>query len=312
MVNYYVSKFSSFEGNVVLSFLHFASGGVMLYFGFARNDTGRVELLMPKIIFNTTSNTVTSLYENAWNINLFFFNAIFLLFTGLCHFIYAMDHMFHRIAVRDLKKKLRDYVNQEMPKDMKSRQKSLTYHVTWSVKFRYFEYAFSAPLMLVIIATLSGVRDLFTLVIIFGCLSSTMFFGYILDTAWINGSRDIFMVSPFWLGCVPYLFAWVPIWINFYRALDGSIVKPPTFVYYIIAILFFFYSSFAVVQYYFVMWYKPTKKRGYTLLESDGVPDQKKLVMATIPAYDGWLNLLSLCAKLTLAFLVLGGFLNVI
>lgn len=313
-----LGAFSSAEGNGFLSIAHLSAGSAMLAFGFLFNDQARVTLQVPKIVFNQTSSTVYSYYEDAWEVNLYFFNAVFLVFTGIVHFRYAMDHLFEKTRLAQKRR------------DRRTRDKHKLFFVPKSFWWRFIEYSLSAPTMLVIIAILSGVRDIYSLVLLFGCMASTMFFGYIVDVSWYYNYHMVFPVSPFWFGFVPYVSCWGPVIANFILALNGSIVKPPQFVYYIIWILFAFFSSFAMVQWWFIV-RVGANTVDYALVKTvddsesqeydndfkstrdfieNYVPTSAKL--ATLKQYDGAYNVLSFLAKFTLALLVYLGFSNTI
>jgi hypothetical protein len=144
--------------------------------------------------------------------------------------------------------------------------------------FRWAEYSVSASLMHVMVAQLSGITDIHLLFAIFGLSATTMAHGWLMERE--NGealttfradgdAREVpqpkngqFLITtsdgedamqprsvsftPFFLGCVPHLFAWSIILCYFFvNATRGS---PPGFVWAIIVVEFSLDALFAVNQ----------------------------------------------------------------
>jgi hypothetical protein len=143
---------------------------------------------------------------------------------------------------------------------------------------RFLEYSISAPIMSAAICILTGIVDVYSIIAIAGLISTTMTFGYLEEKT--AGVVDL-LIRPFWLGCLPYVVAWIPITWQFIRA------DVPDFVVgiYIVEVLLF--SAFAVVQWHFVV--------------RRGVDNGNKLKM------EGAYNLLSITSKMLLVWLTFGG-----
>lgn len=111
---------------------------------------------------------------------------------------------------------------------------------------RWFEYSFSAALMHVMIAMLSGVMSLHLLLAIFGLTMATMVFGALqeLMTWRFQGSPHKKTLLPFWLGCIPHMFGWCIIFSYFFDGVRRG--DPPAFVWAIVPIEFIIDASFAV------------------------------------------------------------------
>lgn len=151
---------------------------------------------------------------------------------------------------------------------------------------RFLEYSITASIMAVIIAILCRIDDIFTLTGIAGLMMTTMVFGYLEDILPFTGDKSRLMIKPFWLGCIPYLFAWVIISWSFFAEINHDV---PHFVIAIFFIEFFMFSCFALVQYI------------YVVREERMLTDEEVLTM------DGWYNLLSLTSKLLLVWICFGG-----
>ena len=109
---------------------------------------------------------------------------------------------------------------------------------------RWIEYSFSASLMVVLIATFSGVTDLRALVAIAGVNAAMILFGLLMEHSNLGRGRDELDWLPFWFGCFAGAVPWVVIGISLVGAeVDGTV---PGFVWGIYVSLFVFFNSFAV------------------------------------------------------------------
>jgi len=109
---------------------------------------------------------------------------------------------------------------------------------------RFYEYALSSSLMIVLIGMLTGIWDLGSMILMFGINAMMNLFGIMMEyhnqytqkTNWLS----------FVYGSVAGIVPWVVIMIYFLSALNSSGAKPPAFVYAIIPTIFVFFNSFAV------------------------------------------------------------------
>lgn len=109
-------------------------------------------------------------------------------------------------------------------------------------RFRWVEYAFSASLMVVIIAGLVGITDVAALVALFALDASMILFGWLMETRNRPGPGADW--SPFVFGCLAGIVPWVAIGV--YLAGAGGDV--PGFVYGIFVSIFVLFNCFAVNQ----------------------------------------------------------------
>lgn len=103
---------------------------------------------------------------------------------------------------------------------------------------RWIEYSVSASIMVVLIATLTGISDLAALIAIFGANAAMILFGLVMERQPADGTADW---RPFWFGCVAGAVPWIAI--SAYL-IGGD--EAPTFVYAIFVSLFILFNSFAV------------------------------------------------------------------
>jgi hypothetical protein len=109
---------------------------------------------------------------------------------------------------------------------------------------RFYEYALSSSLMIVLIGLLVGVWDLGALIAMFGLNAAMNFFGLLMElhnqtTEKTNWTAYIFGVFA---GIIP----WIIIAWYFIGSVSSSDAKPPGFVYAIVPTLFVFFNIFAV------------------------------------------------------------------
>jgi hypothetical protein len=107
--------------------------------------------------------------------------------------------------------------------------------------YRWIEYAFSSSLMVVLIASLTGISDVAALTAIFGVNAMMILFGLLMEKYEEPG-------NPNWLsfifGCIAGAVPWIAI--GAYLWGPGASDLTPSFVYWIFVMLFIFFNSFAV------------------------------------------------------------------
>ncbi|NPV88939.1 heliorhodopsin HeR [Coprothermobacteraceae bacterium] len=109
---------------------------------------------------------------------------------------------------------------------------------------RFYEYALSSSLMIVLIGMLVGVWDIGTLIAMFGVNAAMNLFGIMFEVH--NQYTERTDWTAFIYGCFAGIIPWVVILTYFYGALNTAGAKPPAFVYAIIPTIFVFFNLFAV------------------------------------------------------------------
>jgi len=113
---------------------------------------------------------------------------------------------------------------------------------------RFYEYALSSSLMIVLIGMLAGVWDLGAILLMFALNATMNLFGLLMES--INQYTEKTDWTPFTFGSIAGIIPWVVIFIYFFGAIaSGGEAKPPAFVYAIIPTLFVFFNTFAVNMY---------------------------------------------------------------
>lgn len=116
--------------------------------------------------------------------------------------------------------------------------------------YRWYEYAFSSSIMIVLIASFTGVWDFWLLSALFVLNAMMIMFGYLMEV--INQRTERTSWSAFILGCISGGFPWVVLFAYFIAAVRSTGLNPPAFVYSIFLIYFVVFNIFAlnmVLQY---------------------------------------------------------------
>ena len=109
---------------------------------------------------------------------------------------------------------------------------------------RFYEYALSSSLMIVLIGMLVGVTDLGALILLFGINAMMNLFGIMMELH--NQTTAKTDWTAFVYGCLAGIVPWIVIFVTFYGALGSSDAKPPAFVYAIVPTIFVFFNIFAI------------------------------------------------------------------
>jgi len=115
---------------------------------------------------------------------------------------------------------------------------------------RFYEYALSSSLMIVLIGMLCGLWDLGVIILIFSLNATMNLFGILMEYHNQHTSRTDW--TAFIYGSIAGLIPWVVITVYFVGAVNSGDNGPPAFVYAIIPTLFVFFNIFAlnmVLQY---------------------------------------------------------------
>jgi hypothetical protein len=109
---------------------------------------------------------------------------------------------------------------------------------------RFYEYALSSSLMIVLIGMLVGLWDLGALILIFGINAMMNLFGIMME--YHNQYTEKTNWTSFIYGSIAGIIPWIVIVMYFLGSLGSSEAKPPAFVYAIIPTIFVFFNIFAI------------------------------------------------------------------
>ena len=166
--------------------------------------------------FNVDTTTLTQNLQTIGNIRLGPLVAGFLFISALAHFFVSTFGF--SIYKGDLKRGLN--------------------------RARWYEYAFSASLMIVVISMLVGVYDLSSLILIFFANASMILFGMVQELYTSPGGEVDW--RPFIWGSIMGLIPWVVIALYLFGTESTAGTSVPNFVYGIFASIFVFFNVFAI------------------------------------------------------------------
>jgi len=109
---------------------------------------------------------------------------------------------------------------------------------------RFYEYALSSSLMIVLIGMLIGIWDLGAIILIFTLNATMNLFGIMMELHNQHTKKTDW--TAFIYGCVAGFVPWVVIMLYFVGAVNSGSAKPPAFVYAIVPTLFVFFNIFAI------------------------------------------------------------------
>ncbi|MFU8826691.1 MAG: heliorhodopsin HeR, partial [Brevefilum sp.] len=109
---------------------------------------------------------------------------------------------------------------------------------------RFYEYALSSSLMIVLIGMLVGIWDLGAIILMFALNATMNLFGIMME--YHNQYTEKTNWTSFIFGSVAGIVPWVVIMVYFISAINSADANPPGFVYAIIPTIFVFFNIFAV------------------------------------------------------------------
>jgi hypothetical protein len=199
--------------NLAMGTLHLAQGAGMLFLSSDFTLTLRTTFLDS----DPQREEIVTLTNTVFDLRLGPLVALFLLISAAAHYLLASP-VIYPWYVKNLKRHI-NYV-------------------------RWYEYALSSSVMIVVIAMLSGMFDLPSLVLLFALNATMIFFGLMMELH--NQTTDKTNWTSFNLGVFAGIVPWVVILWYFSGAVVNSDDAVPKFVYGIIASLFVFFNVFAV------------------------------------------------------------------
>ncbi|NJL56768.1 heliorhodopsin HeR [bacterium] len=109
---------------------------------------------------------------------------------------------------------------------------------------RWYEYALSSSLMIVLIGMLVGIYDVSTLILMFGLNAMMNLFGLLMELH--NQTTDKTDWTSFIYGCIAGIIPWIVVVFYIVGAAQSVDTEIPGFVYAIIASIFVFFNIFAL------------------------------------------------------------------
>ncbi len=198
--------------NVVMGFLHLFQGIVMIILS---NDT-TYPIFTNFLTFDRETFSLVPDPRLAFNLRFGPAVAIFLLISAVAHFY--LSTVGYKKYVANLKRGMNPT--------------------------RFYEYALSSSLMIVLIGMLVGIWDLGSIILMFGINAMMNLFGIMME--YHNQYTQRTDWRAFIYGSIAGIIPWVVIVIYFISAVTSTDATPPTFVYFIVGSIFVFFNAFAV------------------------------------------------------------------
>ena len=207
--------------NMIMGGLHLIQGIMMLIL--ATTVIQNIAEFKPMITqlfieYNVVTQSLEPASKNLFELPFGILVALFLLLSAAAH------------ALISLPKKFNDIYNTDLQKGIN--------------KFRWFEYALSSSVMIVLISTLFGVYDLATLLLIFVVNASMNLFGLVMEQLNVGKDKKNLNWGPFIWGSIAGLAPWVVIII--YMTGNSNLDMVPWFVWAIVGTYFVAFNTFPI------------------------------------------------------------------
>lgn len=243
--------------NLIMGFLHFIQGAFMIAITFIVDTPGETYPVFSNYLtFNPSMGGLVADPQKIGDIPLGIGVAIFLLLSAFAHFGLAT------FGFKWYAKVLKQGMN----------------------PVRFYEYALSSSLMIVLIGLLVGFNDIGGIILIFAVNATMNLFGIMME--YHNQYTKKVDWTSFIYGCIAGIAPWIVIFLYFVGSVNSGDAKPPAFVYAIIPTLFAFFNIFALNMY--LQYKKVGRWKDYLFGERVYI-------------------ILSLAAKTTLAWLIFSG-----
>jgi hypothetical protein len=198
--------------NLIMGFLHLIQGGFMIL---VSNDT-TYPIFTNYLNFDMATRSLKPNTQLLYDLPFGPAVACFLLISAVAHFY--LSTIGYKRYVENLKKGMNPV--------------------------RFYEYALSSSLMIVLIGMLVGLWDLGGIILIFAVNATMNLFGIMMELH--NQHTQKTNWTAFIYGCIAGIVPWVVIMLYFVGAVNSGDAKPPAFVYAIVPTLFVFFNIFAI------------------------------------------------------------------
>ena len=198
--------------NAVMGVLHLVQGIAMILL----SNAFTLPFTTAYLRFDPETRTLGQNLEQAGDLRIGPAVAVFLLLSAAAHFILAT--VGYRWYVRNLERGMNPA--------------------------RWYEYALSSSLMIVIIAMLCGMYDMSSLILLFSLNATMNLFGLMMEKH--NRTTEKVDWTAFVFGCVAGIVPWITIGMYLVGAAQSVDTQIPGFVYAIIASIFVFFNIFAL------------------------------------------------------------------
>ena len=207
--------------NLIMGGLHLLQGIAMLFL--ATTVIQKIGEFSPQITQNYLAfNPATSSLELESKV---LFDLPFGILVASFLFISAAAH-----ALISIPKKTNEKYNADLEKGIN--------------QFRWFEYAISSSIMIVLISTLFGIYDIASLVLIFIVNATMNLFGLVMEQMNSGKNKNDIIWGPFIWGSIAGIAPWIAILLYMFG--NGNFDQVPWFVWAIVGTYFVAFNTFPV------------------------------------------------------------------
>jgi len=212
--------------NLTLAGLHAVQGLAILALSFAKDPVVTTPVVSSYLTFDTATSTLVPAQRTLFDLPIGPAVALFFFLSAIAHLTVAIP--------------TRGWYERSLARGQNPA--------------RWIEYAFSSSVMIVVIATLSGIQEIGTLVAIFGVNAAMILFGWSMEAA--NEGRTRVQWLHYVFGCIAGIVPWIVIFIALWTSATEPGAEPiPGFV---IAIFVSLFISFNVFAFNMVLQYRKT------------------------------------------------------
>lgn len=209
--------------NASLAALHAVQGAVILALSFAKDPPASAPVVSSYLAFDTATRSLVPAQRALFDLPIGPSVALFFFLSALAHVVVAFP--------------ARGWYEANLARGMNPA--------------RWVEYALSSSVMIVVIAELSGIQEVGTLIAIFGVNAAMNLFGWSMELA--NEGRAKVQWAHYVFGCVAGIVPWLVVFVALWTAAtEPGAAAIPGFVIAIFVSLFISFNVFAfnmVAQY---------------------------------------------------------------
>jgi uncharacterized membrane protein len=210
--------------NIIMGGFHLLQGVAMIVLGFLLTDLGdfKLRVFQHYLVYKEVPGGGYLDFERTEIFTLPFFVLVasFLLISALAH------------AIISIPKKTNNIYNADLEKGIN--------------RLRWFEYALSSSVMIVLIAYLFGIWDIASLVLIFIVNASMNLFGLVMEQLNSGKEKENVNWGPFVWGSIAGLAPWIAIIFYMTGSSPDAIAQTPWFVWAIVVTYFIAFNTFPI------------------------------------------------------------------
>ncbi len=204
--------------NLIMGTFHFIQGILMVFMAYFVID--KLEAFQPTIVQNyltfVPGEGLVLTGRELFTLPFGILVALFLFLSAGAHYLISLPNKVFNIYVEDLKKGIN--------------------------KFRWFEYAISSSIMIVLTSVLFGVVDIASLLLIFVVNATMNLFGLVMEQMNSGFEKGKVKWSPFIWGSIAGITPWIVVGLYIFGS--GNIADAPWFAWAILASYFFAFNAF--------------------------------------------------------------------